>query len=284
MAPKYLRPKNLSKALELMERYGQEAAIIAGGTAIVIMMKEKILAPNYLIDLRTVSGLDQIVRTSKGLEIGALVTHRQVETSPIVKRGAPILAEAFSTIGNVRIRNAGTIGGNLAYAEPQCNPPAILAAMDAEVNIANRRRNRVEKVSEFIKGIYESGLAEGELISHIAIPKISPKSRFSFIKFTTRSIEDKPAAVVAARLDFGKDKVCGDCRLIVGAVGPKTYRCHKAERILKGNTLNSRLIDEAAHKIVEEIEAMDDIYGSAWYKQELCTVLMRRAIEQARGA
>lgn len=275
-------PRSVSDASLFLEKNQKDARPIAGGTATVIMMKERILAPNYLIDLKKLKHLSYIkFNKVKGLCIGSLTTHRSIETSRAVAENYPALREAFASIGNVRIRNAGTIGGSLAYAEPQCNPPTILAALGAEVVLAGVKGIRRVDAHKFITGIFETKLKPNELITEVRIPRMPSGSSCKFLKFTTRSEEDKPSATIACYLQIDAKHVCSAARLVVGAVGPRIYRCKKSESILIGKRLTNRLLADASEVCTDKIEALDDIYGSPWYKLEISKVLMGRGLHAA---
>ncbi|MCL5068040.1 MAG: xanthine dehydrogenase family protein subunit M [Thaumarchaeota archaeon] len=272
------------KLLETKE--DQESRLIAGGTALVIMMKEGILAPDKLLDISKVTSMRGIsYDEKKGLRIGSMSTHLEIEKSDIVARLYPSLKEAFHSIGNVRIRSVGTIGGNLAYAEPQCNPPAILAALGAEIHVASTQGERAVPADEFILGIFESALKPGEVITEVTIPPPKPNSACSFYKFTPKSETDKPTSTVATyiQLDSSLNKVV-DCRIVVGAVGPKTFRCPNAEEFVK----NVKDIDELDFAKVtelasEEFEVMDDLYGPSWYKKKVTRTIIRDALKKTLG-
>ena len=269
------------KLLETKEDQGSR--LIAGGTALVIMMKEGILAPDKLLDISKVTSMRGIsYDEKKGLRIGSMSTHLEIEQSEIVTRLYPSLKEAFHSIGNVRIRSVGTIGGNLAYAEPQCNPPAILAALGAEIHVASAEGERAVPADQFILGIFESALKPGEVIIEVTIPPPKPNSACSFYKFTPKSETDKPTSTVATylQLDSSLNKVV-DCRIVVGAVGPKTFRCPNAEEFVK-NVKGIAELDFAkvAELASEEFEVMDDLYGPSWYKKKVTKTIIRDALKK----
>jgi carbon-monoxide dehydrogenase medium subunit len=258
-----------SKITELGE---EDARVIAGGTALVIMMKEKILSPKTIIDISQIATMRGITYSPEnGLWIGSMTTHFEIETSDAVAKYYPSLKDAFHTIGNVRVRIAGTIGGNLAYAEPQCNPPAILAALGATIHVQNSSgRERAIPASGFIRGIFESALEAGEIITSVTIPPPKPRSASAFFKFTTKSSTDKPTSTVAIHIEVDQslDRVL-DARIIVGAVGPKTYSCVKAAQLVKESPIKSLDYAKVASIASNEFEPMDDLYGPSWYKKKV---------------
>ena len=242
------------------------------------MMKEDIVTPKVVVDISKVKSLKTISYDGeKGLTIGAMSTHLEIEQSPLVAKHYPSLRDAFHTIGNPRIRAVGTIGGNLAYAEPQCNPPAILAALDATIWILGKEGPRSVPADGFIKGIFESDLQPGEVITHVTVPPPRPRSAAGFRKFTTKSESDKPTATVAiyVQLDKRKKKV-EYCRVVVGAVGPRTFRCPGAEEVVLGaKDIDSVDYSEVARVASSEFEAMDDAYGPEWYKKQVSASIIR---------
>jgi len=254
---------------------------------LVIMMKERIVSPKTLVDISKLPELSKISYDEKnGLSIGATATHLQIESSPHVAEHYPSLRDAFHTIGNVRIRSVGTLGGNLAYSEPQCNPPAILTALDAQVHVLGPNGQRAIPAEDFVRGIFESALEPGEIITHVTVPPPKPRSATCFRKFTTRSETDKPTAVVAVtvELDPQMRRVSG-CRIAVGAIGPKTYRCFEAEKMVK----SARGVDDldyagAAKRASDEFEVIEDANGPAWFKKQTTAVIIRDVLADAVGS
>ena len=267
-----------------------ETSLIAGGMVMVIMMREKIVTPKTIVDISRLSELSRITYDAKtGLTIGATATHLQIEESPHIAKHYPSLKTAFHTIGNVRIRSVGTLGGNLAYAEPQCNPPAVLAALDAQVHMLGPKGQRTVPAEDFVRGIYESALEPGEIITHVTLPPPKARTATGFCKFTTRSETDKPTAVVAVtvELDPLKKRVT-DCRIVVGAIGPKTYRCFGAEELVKA-AREAKVIDfsAASAKATEEFEVIEDANGPEWFKKQTTAVIIRdtlaKTVDEALG-
>ncbi|HKW05462.1 MAG TPA: xanthine dehydrogenase family protein subunit M, partial [Nitrososphaerales archaeon] len=258
--------------------------LIAGGTALVIMLKEGILTPSKLIDISEIESMRKISYDERnGLSIGSMSTHLEIENSEAVAKHYPALREAFHTIGNVRIRAVGTIGGNLAYAEPQCNPPAILAALSATIHARGKNGKREIPAEGFIKGIFESALESGEIITSISIPPPRPRSAVTFYKFTTKSETDKPTATVAVYLESEeRSEKITECRIVVGAVGPVTSRCKNAENLVKkAQNFSSIDYSDVAEAASEEIEVMDDLYGPSWYKKQVTKSILIDSLKQA---
>lgn len=250
----------------------------------VILMKQGVLAPDYLVDIQRNPELVNLKYSPKGVVVGASVTHRELEQWSGIKQRYVALATALRKVGNIRIRSVGTIGGNLAYGEPQCNLPTVLAALDSTAVISNGSEERVVPVLHFTKDIFDTELKPGELLKEIRIPEMPPRSDCEFIKFCSRTAEEKPAATVACWIQLEEEGLmCKAARLVVGAVGSRLFDCNTAAKHL----LNTQLDDESelrevGEKAKNEIDPIDDLYGTTSYKREVCGELIVRAIIEAK--
>ena len=276
----YLQPKTLKSALGLLEKHGDEARAIAGGTSLLIMMRQRLLMPKVVVSLADIPKFDRITYSAKnGLTIGAGARHRDIELSPVVKQHYPLLHETFHKVAQPRIRNMGTIGGNLAAGDPLTDPGASLIALDAEVVLASRTGQRVLKLDEFFVDYYQTALNPGELLSEIRVP---PPSRplWAHIKFTPRSVEDFATVGVALTMRM-KNGVCDDIRLGLNSVASTIVHATRAENILRGQEITDGKLQEMGEVAATEVDPMDDNRGSADYKREMVKVLVRRAAEEA---
>ena len=276
----YLQPKTLKNALGLLEKHGDEARAIAGGTSLLIMMRQRLLMPKVVVSLADIPKFDRITYSAKnGLTIGAGARHRDIELSPVVKQHYPLLHETFHKVAQPRIRNMGTIGGNLAAGDPLTDPGASLIALDAEVVLASRTGQRVLKLDEFFVDYYQTALNPGELLSEIRVP---PPSRplWAHIKFTPRSVEDFATVGVALTMSM-KNGVCDDIRLGLNSVASTIVHATRAEKILRGREITDDNLQEMGEVAATEVDPMDDNRGSADYKREMVKVLVRRAIQEA---
>jgi aerobic carbon-monoxide dehydrogenase medium subunit len=276
----YLEPESLSETLILLERHGDEARAIAGGTSLVIMMRQRLLMPKVVISLARIPNFDTITFDERdGLRIGAGARHRDIELSPIVKRHYPLLHETFRKVAQPRIRNMGTVGGNLAAGDPLTDPGASLIALDAEVMLASSKGNRTIALEEFFVDYYQTALNPGELLTEIRVP--APKRPgWSHIKFTPRSIEDFATVGIAITLD-AKNGVCEDVRVGLNSVASTIVRPKRAEQILRGQQMNDARLREMGEIAATEVDPMDDNRGSAEYKREMVKILVRRAAQEA---
>ena len=270
-------PKTLQQACALLGD-DAEAKPVAGGTALLTTIKQGLLLPKSLVNLKKISDASEIEFSPQpGLRIGALATINEIETSALVRQHYPALAEACHVVANIRIRNMATIGGNLAHGDYQSDPPIVLAALDARIELTSQRGARTLNLSDFQLGSYETALAPGELVSAILIPPPPTGMRGLYIKFTTGSSEERPCAGVAAftRIENG---ICRELRLAVGAVSPRPVRITSGEERARNQPLTMALIQTIANDAARVIEPIDDVRGPADYKRHLVAVLVRRAI------
>lgn len=275
-----LEPKSLAEACALLAD-DPDAKPIAGGTALLNLIKHGLYEPKRLINLSKVENGASITYDPKaGLRIGALARIYDVENSPLVQRHYPALAEACHLVANIRIRNMATLGGNLAHADYQSDPPTPLVALNATVEILSRGGKRELQASDFLRGTYETALESDELISGLYVPPMPEGMRGVYVKFTTGSSEERPCAGVAAFARM-KDNVCQELRLAVGAVSPKAVRLTQCEQMARGEELTTNLLNAISAVASQGIDPIDDIRGPADYKRHLVGVLTRRAIAAA---
>lgn len=276
----YQEPTTLKKAFRLMEKHGDDARVIAGGTSLLIMMRQRLLTPKVVISLARIPKFDKITFNAKdGLRIGAGARHRDIELFPGVTKHYPLLHETFRKVAQPRIRNMGTVGGNLAAGDPLTDPGASLIALDAEVTLTDSKGKRTLRLDEFFIDYYQTALEPGELLTEIRVP---PPRRpgWSHIKFTPRSIEDFATVGVAITLK-ANDGTCEDIRLGLNSVGPTIVHAKNAEEVLRGKPISDALLQEMGEVASAECDPVDDNRGSAEYKREMVKVLVRRAAQEA---
>lgn len=277
----YLEPKSLEEACELLEQHPDDAKVIAGGTALLIWMRMRLLNPRFVISLVKIPDFDYIRFNQKdGLRIGAGARHRDIELSPEVREHYPLLHETFRKVAQPRIRNMGTIGGNLCQGDPLTDPGASLIALDAEVTLTHSKEKRTLPLEEFFVDYYQTDLRPGEILTEIHVPPPIKRLGWSHIKFTPRSEEDFATVGVALTL-CGRGNHCEDIRLALNSVAPTILRAKRAENVLRGQQVTDPLIQEMAEIAATETDPMDDNRGSAEYKRELVKVLVLRAAKEA---
>ena len=272
-----LEPGSLAEACELLAAH-EDAKLIAGGTALLVLIKQGVFLPQTLINLKKVRGASEIGYDPEGgLRVGALATIREVETAPAVREHYPMLAEACHVVANIRIRNTATIGGNVAHGDYQSDPPTALLALGARVELTGPAGTREVPVAEFWLDLYETALAPGEVLSAVLVPPWPAGMRGTYLKFTTRSSEDRPTLGVAA-LARVRDGVCEAARLVIGAVSPTPVRVWVAEELAVGRPWDAALLEEMGTAASAAIDPMDDLHGPATYKRQVAGVLARRAL------
>ena len=276
----YQEPTSLKKVFALMEKHGDDGRVMAGGTSMIIMMRQRLLMPKVVISLNRVPKFDRITYSAKdGLRIGAGARHRDIELSKAVQQHYPLLYETFRKVAQPRIRNMGTVGGNLAAGDPLTDPGASLIALDAEVTLASSKGERTLPLDEFFIDYYQTAMEPGELLTEIHVPPPS-RSAWAHIKFTPRSIEDFATVGVAITLDV-KDGICQDVRLGLNSVSSIIVHAKNAEAIIRGKAISDDLLREMGEVATSECDPTDDNRGSAEYKRELVKVLVPRAANEA---
>jgi carbon-monoxide dehydrogenase medium subunit len=284
IAFEYRTPKTLKEVNATLKEFGTDAKLIAGGTALVIMMRQRLVQPSCLVSLRSLRGLNGIEIKDGGLRIGGLTTQRAVESSPLVKRRLPVLAETYHHVATVRIRNMATVGGGLAHADPNMDPPPALIAMGATVKAASADGSRVIPIDGFFKDYYETVLNPDEIITELFVPKLPPNSGAAYLKFLPRTADDYATVSAAAVLTLDKaQKNIIDARIALGSVGTTAIRATEAEALLRGQPLKLEAFAEAGEKAKEAVDPVSDFRGSAGYKREMAGVFVRRALERALG-
>jgi carbon-monoxide dehydrogenase medium subunit len=276
----YQEPTTLKKAFSLMEKYGDDARVIAGGTSLIIMMRQRLLTPKVVISLGRIPKFDRITYNAKdGLRIGAGARHRDIELSSPVRKHYPLLHETFRKVAQPRIRNMGTVGGNLAGGDPLTDPGASLIALDAEVTLTSSKGQRRLRLDEFFVDYYQTALEPGELLTEIHVP---PPQRpgWSHIKFTPRSIEDFATVGVAITLS-ANNGTCEDVRVGLNSVASTIVHAKKAEEVLRGKPITDATLKEMGEVAATECDPTDDNRGSAEYKRDMVKVLVRRAVQEA---
>lgn len=277
----YIEPKSLPEACELLERHPENAKLIAGGTALLIWMRLGLLKPEVVISLEKIPDFNYIRYEGKdGLRISAGARHREIELSPVIRSHYPLLHETFRKVAQPRIRNMGTIGGNLCQGDPMTDPGASLIALDAELTLTSSKGKRTLPVESFFQDYYQTDLKPGEILTEIHVPPPAKKLGWSHIKFLPRSEEDFATVGVALAMR-GSEERCDDIRLALNSVAPTILRAGQAEKVLRGKKVTDDLLREMGEIAAGEVDPMDDNRGSSEYKRELVRVLVRRAAQEA---
>ena len=273
-----LRPATVAEASRMLLDHGDDARPIAGGTTLVILMKQRALRFSHLVDLQSIPGLERITDNDGGLSIGALATHRSVERSPLVQRRAPALVQAFSHVGNVRIRETASVGGNLAHADYRLDPPPVLLVHGAEVVLAGAEGTRVVALKDFYRGMYETAMEPGEILVEVRVPHVAAGARAVYSRFSSLSANDWPCIGVAALLSLDGGNL-GELRLGLGGVAETPLLAAGLERFL-GESCSEELWDAVCDAVDEQLSPVSDLRGSADYKREMTRVWVKRTLRE----
>lgn len=271
----------MAEACVLLKQHAGEAKVFAGGSHLTILMKQGLYQPKALVNIKKIPELKVLKFDAKeGLMIGALVTHRELETSALVREKLPVLCEAESEVANIRVRNMGTVGGNLASGEPLTDLAQIFISLDGKLRIAGTTGQRTLPVEELFIDFYTTSLAEDEIITKVVVPPLPRQSGIEYIRFSSSSVVDKPSAGVAVRLTLNEEDV-QVARIVLGCVGSTPVRAVKAEALVLGKKLTAALIAEAGAMASRECSPSTDLRGSEQYKRAIVGTLVRRALKAA---
>jgi carbon-monoxide dehydrogenase medium subunit len=276
---RYLTPKTLDEAISLHESHKERARYVAGGTDILIKIKEGKTTPEYLISLRHILGQDRpLFNPETGeLFIGAFVTHRCIEKSSIVRRRYPILHDAVRNIGSVQIRNVATIGGNLVNAVPSADGAIPLIVLDAKVKIYGPKGMRDIDLIHFFVGPGQTVLEGSEILTEIVVPPLLPRTGSAYVKFGRRKAMELPLLGVGVLISLEEDQdTCAKARIGLGVAAPTPIRAFEAERYLTGKIVAADTLAEAGRIAAEESRVRDSIRGVAWFRRAMVGVLVER--------
>jgi carbon-monoxide dehydrogenase medium subunit len=274
-------PTDLAEGTALLAEHGPDAKVLAGGTALVLSMKQRLVRPRVLVSLQRVPGLAEVTPHDGGLRIGARATLRDLETSPPIAERLPSLRDTIARVATVRIRNHATIGGNLAQGDPLMDVPAVLMALDATVRLASAQGDRAVPLASFYVDRHTIAARPDEIITAVDVPAQPLRTATAYLKYVPRTVTDYPTVGVAARLtlDEAGDRV-DDVRLALAGAGPTTLRAVAAEDLLRGRRPTTGAFAEVAATVRDMAAPDADFRGSAEYKREMIEVHVRRALQQ----
>ena len=273
----YFAPTALDEALSLLQEHGDDAKVLAGGHSLIPTMKLRLAEPAVIIDIGRIGGLKGISESGGKLVIGALTTHHELESSDLVQQRVPLLAQTAAEIGDVQVRNKGTIGGSLAHADPAADWPATILALDADLQIAGPNGERTVKATDFFQGLYETDLGDDEILTavHVSIPDANTKGTYLKLHQVASGFALAGVAVVLTK----SGDTCQNVSVGITGVSDAPYRASGVESALTGAALTAENIAAAAARAVDGITALEDIHASQAYRQNLAQVYTRRAIE-----
>jgi carbon-monoxide dehydrogenase medium subunit len=275
----FYAPQTLDEALTLLDEHQDDGRAMAGGTALIVLMKQSLLDADHLISLARVPGLSSIRVEADGLHIGALTRHREVETSSLVRQYAPLICDVYRNVATVRIRNVATVGGGIAHADPAQDPPPGLIALDAQLRLVSKGGERTLPINEFFQDYYETAIQPGELLTEVIVPPVAADARTIYLKFLPRTADDYATVAVAAKAQL-EDGTVRNLRVALGAAGPTPVHATNVEQALEGRQATPDNIRRAAETVADQVDPLDDFRGSSDYKRDMAVVFTRRALER----
>ena len=282
----YHSPGSLAEALALLEQYGDEAKILAGGHSLIPAMRFRLAMPENLVDINGLKDLEYIREDGGWLSIGALTRESALEVSTTVQQRYPLLADTAAVIADPLVRNLATVGGNLAHADPANDHPATMLAYGAEIVVQGAGGSRTIAIDDFFTGLFETSMASNEILTEIRIPEPSAGAGGAYIKIE-RKVGDYAVSAAAVQLTLSGD-TCTSLRIGLTNVSPSPIRATEAETILTGQVLSDDLIEAAGQAAAQQCDPSPDLRGSVAYKRDLTRVVTKRAIakamERAKGA
>ena len=274
-----LTPANVEEASKELVRLGERATIYAGGAELILLLRYGMVHAEYLINIKGIDGLSEIGWDGQTVQIGATVTHRRLETDPLIRERLPLLSDAESQIANIRVRNQGTLGGNLCFNDPHSDPGTALLVHEAEVILASKDGLRQIPLSDFLSGMYATALEPGELLHKVLVAPLPVEWSAAYLR-VHRYQRPTLNVAVATKLQNG---TVADARLAVGCVGPKSLRLSELEAKIRGEKLDDakQIFADSKRYLKDKLEPVDDLLGSADYKIYMAAVLLGRALSQA---
>lgn len=273
----YFAPLSLSEALSVLSRHKDEAKLLAGGHSLIPLMKFRLAAPKYIIDLGRIADLAYINEVGDEIAIGAMTTHYAIESSDLLKQKSPLLPEAAAAIGDVQVRNRGTIGGSLAHADPAGDFPAAVLALSANIKAVGPGGERWIKAGDFFIDLLTTALQPDEILTEIRVPVNPARTGNAYLKVPQKA-SGFAICGVAARITVDQNQVCQDLAVGITGIAAVAYRAMAVEQALRGQPVDAATIEAAAWKAVEGIDPSEDIHASAAYRAHLARVYTRRAL------
>jgi carbon-monoxide dehydrogenase medium subunit len=278
----YFAPKTVEESLSLLSQYKGEAKIIAGGQSMLVVMRQGLLAPEYVIDIKGITALDYLTYDEReGLRIGALTTHRAIEKSPIIQKHFRVLSEMETNLATIQTRNWGTIGGNLCHGDPAGDPASVLIALNAKLKLKSLSKERIVEMEEFSMDLLEVNLEPDEMLVEIQVPVPRTHTGIAHEKLM---VMQGDAGIVGTAVSIALkpgDGVCEDARIVLSNAASVPLRAIEAEKRLIGKVINDTLLDEAGQIASAGADPPSDVHGSTEYRKEMIKVFVRRAAIKA---
>ena len=278
----YFAPKTVEESLSLLSQYKEEAKIIAGGQSMLVVMRQGLIAPEYVVDIKGISALDYMTYDEReGLKIGALTTHRTIEKSPIIQKHFKVLSEMETNLATIQTRNWGTIGGNLCHGDPAGDPVPVLMVLDAKLKLKSLSGERMVAMEGFSKDILEVDLEPDEMLVEVQVPV--PREHTGIVHKKLMVMQGDAGIVGAAASITLKpgDGICEDARIVLSNAASIPLRAKEAERCLIGKAINEDLLTEAGEVASKEADPPSDVHASAEYRREMVKIFVKRAAKRA---
>lgn len=279
----YFEPEDVPQALDLLQKYGDEARVVAGGQSLLILIRQGLVQPKVLISLNRIPSLREIKIDGDGLVLGAMVTQTQISSDSRIRKSFAALAEAASRVGSIHVQNLGTVGGNISHAEPNGDSAPALISLGASVTSASHRGERSIPLENFFLGPFENALESGEILTYIHVPLPANGASSIYLKQVLRGVDRATVGVgVQLRIDAGG--VCSEARIGLCGAGPSPFRATKAEALLKGERISEAFLDAVGSEVSAMCDPLSDSHGPAEYKRKMAGVFVKRAIRRLVSA
>jgi carbon-monoxide dehydrogenase medium subunit len=276
----YFAPKTIEEALSLLSRH-KDSKIIAGGQSLLVVLKQRFLAPAYLIDIKNLAGLDYIRYDDKqGLKIGALAVHRAIEMHPVIKQRFSVLSDMENNVATVQTRNWGTIGGNICHGDPAGDPATVFIVLQAKLLLKSKTKERTIDMEKFSKDYLEVSLKHNEMLVEIQVPNVAPHTGLAHRKLMVMK-GDMGIVGAAVSITLDKGKICKDARIAISNAASVPLRAKKAEKILIGKIISDNLLAKAGEAAAAEADPPADVHGSSEYRREMVKVFVPRVARLA---
>jgi carbon-monoxide dehydrogenase medium subunit len=276
----YIAPQSLDEAVRALADHGEEAKLLAGGHSLLPLMKLRLANPKLLIDLSRIPGLRGIRHEDDKIIVGALTTHYQIESSELVKEKCPLLSQTAGAIGDVQVRNRGTIGGSLTHADPFADWPAAILALGGELKLSGAKGERRLAPEDFFLAPMTTAIEPTEILTEIRVPVLSQRCGSAYLKMAQQA-SGFALVAIAVWLRLGRSRLVEEIGIGVTGLGEKPFRAQAVEQFVRGNKLTPKLIEASASQVAEGIEPLEDLHAAAKFRAHLARVYTSRAIQEA---
>ena len=276
---KYFEPADLAEALSLLQKYGDEARVIAGGQSLLILVRQGLIRPQVLISLHRIAALREIKFEERHVALGAMATQRQISSDDRIRSRLSALAEAAFRVGSIHVQNLGTVGGNISHAEPNGDSAPALISLGASVLAASHRGERRIPLDDFFRGPFENVLEPVEMVTRVHVPLPADGGSSIYVKYVQRAV-DRATVGVGVQLRIDAVGVCADARVGLGGAGPSPFRATRAEALMKGEKISDALMDAVAAEVSAICDPLSDSHGPADYKRKMAGVFVKRALRE----